>query len=225
VPAPVIQPEARWFTVVGVVSALVPDSGEDDQILEAVYVPLAQVPERGLHLLARTAGDPLAIAPTVRELVAREFQDTPVVNANSLAGELWRDAWAVRLFGGLFLIFGAAALVLAAAGLYGVMAFTVRQRTQEIGVRMALGATRRGVLGLVLWQGVWRVALGVALGLVPGAFVGRLMGALTTDDVSAADPLVHGLTVATLVGVGVLASLVPALRAASVDPLVALRRE
>jgi ABC-type antimicrobial peptide transport system permease subunit len=105
------------------------------------------------------------------------------------------------------------------------MAFTVRQRTQEIGVRMALGATRRGVLGLVLWQGLWRVALGVALGLVPGAFVGRLMDALTADDVSAADPLVHGLTVATLLGVGALASLVPALRAASVDPLVALRRE
>jgi ABC-type antimicrobial peptide transport system permease subunit len=148
-----------------------------------------------------------------------------VVNANSLAGELWRGGWPVRLFGGLFLLFGAAALVLAAAGLYGVMAFTVRRRTQEIGVRMALGATRRGVLRLVLWDGLWRVALGVALGLVPGAFLGRLMDALTGDDVSTADPLVHGLTAATLLGVGALASLVPALRAASVDPLVALRRE
>jgi predicted permease len=224
-PVPITPAESPWLTVVGVVSALVPDTGDPDQVLEAVYVPLAQFPERGLHLLARTAGDPLAIGPTVRELVAREFQDTPVVNVNSIAGELWRDGWAVRLFGGLFLVFGAAALVLAAAGLYGVMAFTVRRRTQEIGVRMALGATRRGVLRLVLRDGLWRVALGIALGLVPGAFLGGLMSALTGDDVSTADPLVHSLTVATLVGVGLLASLVPALRAASVDPLVALRRE
>jgi predicted permease len=224
-PVPIAPAESPWLTVVGVVSALVPDTGDPDQVLEAVYVPLAQFPERGLHLLARTVGDPVAIAPTVRQLVARGFQDTPVVNANSLAGELWRGGWPVRLFGGLFLLFGAAALVLAAAGLYGVMAFTVRRRTQEIGVRMALGATRRGVLRLVLWDGLWRVALGVALGLVPGAFLGRLMDALTGDDVSTADPLVHGLTAATLLGVGALASLVPALRAASVDPLVALRRE
>jgi len=147
------------------------------------------------------------------------------VNVNSLAGELWKRGWAVRLFGGLFLIFGAAALLLAAAGLYGVMAFMVRRRTQEIGVRMALGATRRNVLRLVVWQGLWRVLLGIALGLVPGAFLGGLMEGLIDDSVSPRDPLVHAMTAATLLASGVLASLVPALRAASVDPLVALRHD
>ena len=217
--------KAPWLTVVGVVTSLVPDTGDDDQVLEAVYVPFAQLPDRGVLLLARTAGDPIALGPSVRALVARDFQDAPVVNANSLAGELWRRNWAVRLFGGLFLLFGAAALVLAAAGLYGVMAFMVRRRTQEIGIRMALGATRRSVLKLVVWQGLWRVSLGIALGLVPGAFLGGLMEGLVGDDVSPRDPLVHATTAATLLASGVLASLMPALRAARVDPLVALRHD
>jgi predicted permease len=217
--------KAPWLTVIGVVNSLVPDTGEGERVFETVYLPFAQSPDRGFMLLARTSGDPLALGPSVRELVARDFQDTPVVNVNSLAGDLWKRGWAVRLFGGLFLLFGAAALLLAGAGLYGVMAFTVRRRTQEIGVRMALGATRRNVLRLVVWQGLWRVLLGIALGLVPGAFLGGLMEGLIDDSVSPRDPLVHALTAATLVVSGALASLVPALRAASVDPLVALRHD
>jgi predicted permease len=213
-----------WLTVVGVVPSLVLRN-EDDQIVESVYVPFAQAPQRGFVVLARAAGDPLALGPALRAMVARRFHDTPLVNVNSLAGEFWRHGWAVRLFGGLFLMFGAAALVLAAAGLYGVMAFTVRRRTQEIGVRMALGASQRGVLGLVLWQGLWRVGLGIVLGLVPGWFLGTLMGGLLEGDVSPADPIVHATTALTLLVVGTLASLVPALRASSVDPLTALRRE
>ena len=217
--------KAPWHTVVGVVTSLVPNTGDDDQVLEAVYLPFAQSPDRGFIMLARTTGDPIALGPTVRALVARDFQDTPVVNANSLAGELRRRNWALRLFGGLFLLFGAAALVLAAAGLYGVMAFMVRRRTQEIGVRMALGATHRSVLTLVMWQGLWRVSLGIALGLIPGALLGGLMEGLMGDDVSPRDPFVHAATVATLLLSGLLASLVPALRAARVDPLTALRHD
>jgi predicted permease len=214
-----------WLTIVGVVSSLVPDGGGEDRVREVVYVPLTQSPDRGFMLLARATGDPLAIGPAVRTLVARDLDDAPVVNVNTLAGDLWQRGWAVRLFGGLFLLFGGAALVLAAAGLYGVMAFMVRRRTQEIGVRMALGATRRNVLRLVVWQGLWRVAVGIALGLVPGAFLGGLMRGLIDDDVSPRDPVVHGATVATLLVAGLLASLVPALRAARVDPLNALRHE
>ena len=217
--------KAPWLTIVGVVASLVPETGDDDRVGEVMYVPFAQSPDRGFTLLARTAGDPLALGPGVRALVARDFQDTPVANVSTLAGDLWRRGWAVRLFGGLFLLFGCAALVLAAAGLYGVMAFTVRRRTQEIGIRMALGATGRSVLRLVVWQGLWRVALGIALGLVPGALLGGLMDGLTGDDVSPADPVVHAATVATLLASGLLASFVPALRAARVDPLVALRRD
>jgi ABC-type antimicrobial peptide transport system permease subunit len=102
------------------------------------------------------------------------------------------------------------------------MAFGVKQRTQEIGVRMAMGANRGTVLRMILWQGVWRVALAVAVGLVPGWQVGKLMGELL-EGVSPSDPLVLSVTAATMLLSGALASLAPALRAASVDPIVALR--
>jgi ABC-type antimicrobial peptide transport system permease subunit len=179
---------------------------------------------RGLTILARTAGDPRALTADVRAAVVDVSADTPVTGVNTLAGEFWRRGWANRLFGGLFLTFGVAARMLAAAGLYGVMSFTVRRRTQEIGVRMALGASRRGVLGMVLWQGLWRVALGIALGLWPGWFLATQLGALLSN-FSATDPVVHGITALTLLIAGGLATLAPALRASSVDPLTALRRD
>ena len=104
------------------------------------------------------------------------------------------------------------------------MAFTVRRRTAEIGVRMALGASKRRVLGTIFWQGIWRVALGIAIGIWPGWFVGGLMEALL-EDVAPSDPLVHASTVGTLLIAGALACLVPARRAAAVDPMIALRSE
>ena len=217
------EKENPFLEIVGIVPSITQRT-DTRQTVETVYVPFAQAPERGFVILARTAGDPLATAPSIRAVVARGFQDTPLANVNSLAGQFWRSGWAFRVFGGLFLSFGAAALVLAAAGLYGVMAFTVRRRTQEIGIRMALGASRRGVLRMVLWQGLWRVALGVALGLVPGWFVGGLMQSLLAG-VTAGDVVVHTTAAVTLLVSGLLASLVPALRASSVDPLTALKRD
>jgi predicted permease len=215
--------KSPWVTIIGVIPNLVPQD-RPDQIVESIYVPYAQFPQRGFVILARTGNDPLTVTSGVRSALVAVSPDTAISNANSLAGEFWRRGWAFRLFGGLFLMFGAAALVLAAAGLYGVMAFTVRRRTQEIGVRMALGASRRSMLRMVLWQGCWRVALGVALGLWPGWFLGKQMTALLSN-VSAADPVVHVTTAVTLLLSGILASLVPALRASSVDPLTALRRD
>jgi ABC-type antimicrobial peptide transport system permease subunit len=175
-------------------------------------------------ILARTRSDPQALTSAVRSALSAVSAETPLNNPNSLSEELWRRGWAFRLFGGLFLTFGAAALILAAAGLYGVMAFTVRRRTHEIGVRMALGASRHRMLGMVLWQGCWRVGVGIALGLWPGWFLGTQMRALTTN-ISAADPVVHLTTAVTLLISGALATLVPALRASAVDPLTALRTE
>ena len=212
-----------WLIVVGVVPSLVRPT-RPDQIVESIYLPFAQVGDRWFLLFTRTAGDPLAVAPLVRSTVAQAFQDMPLARVNSLEGELWRRGWAFRLFGGLFMLFGLAALLMAAAGLYGVMAFTVRRRTQEIGVRMALGATRRGVLGKVLWQGVWRVGLGIAIGLWPGYLLSQQMDELVVGTPTF-DPPVYLTTAVTLLLSGALATVVPALRASSVDPLTALRRD
>jgi ABC-type antimicrobial peptide transport system permease subunit len=126
------------------------------------------------------------------------------------------------VFGGLFTSFGVAALLLASAGLYGVMAFSVRRRTQEIGVRLALGASRGSIVRMVVWEGLWRVALGIALGLVPAYFLGGLMEALFFR-VTQGDPVVFGLTILALLLAGFTASAVPAVRAASVNPLIALK--
>ncbi len=216
--------EAPWIEIVGVVPSLAL-APRTDQVTEMVYMPLAQTTLRGVSLFARVASDrvdPVSLVPEVRKALLGVHDSLPLTNTNSLEGELWRQGWATRVFGGLFLTFGVAALVLAAAGLYGVMAFSVHQRTPEIGVRMAMGADRRGVLGLILRQGLWRVAVGVVLGIVPGWQVGRLMGELVVG-VSPADPIVHITTVVTLMATGTLACLVPALRAASVSPVIALR--
>ncbi len=215
--------KSPYITIVGVVPTLA-ERQQPGQIVEAIYLPLAQAPQRQLSILARTTNDPLSLTPAVRSALAAVSVDAPITNPNSLSGEFWRRGWAFRLFGGLFMTFGAAALIMAASGLYGVMAFTVRRRTHEIGVRMALGASRRGMLRMVLWQGFWRVAVGVALGLWPGWFLGSQMQALLSN-ISPADPVVHVTTAVTLLVSGTLASLVPALRASAVDPLTALRRD
>jgi ABC-type antimicrobial peptide transport system permease subunit len=111
---------------------------------------------------------------------------------------------------------------MAAAGLYGVLAFGVRLRTQEIGVRMALGAGKSQVVRMVMRQGLLVVGIGLAIGLGIGYLAGPLMATLFFN-VTATDPLVFGGTAAMLLATGIIASLIPALRAASVDPLVALR--
>jgi putative ABC transport system permease protein len=222
--APGATTEAPWVEIVGVVPNLA-QAPRTDQVTEMVYLPLAQSSPRYVSLFARAANDrldPVTLVPDVRRALIGVHESLPLTNTNSLEGELWRRGWAPRVFGGLFLTFGLAALVLAAAGLYGVMAFSVHQRTPEIGVRMAMGADRRGVLRMILRQGLWRVAVGVAIGIVPGWQVGRLMGELVVG-VSPADPLVHVTTVVTLMTTGALACLVPALRAASVSPVIALR--
>jgi len=214
---------APWLTVVGVVPLLIEDA-TSTQVGDLVFRPMTQAPNRAPLVLASTPGDPMAIAGSVRQVLAGIGDGIPVTNVNTLAGQLWQQGWAIRIFGGLFTLFGLAALLLAATGLYGVMAFSIRQRAQEIGVRMAMGADRSRVLRMVMWQGVWRVAAAIIVGLVPGWWVGTQMSALVRG-VTAADPLVHSVTAATLLLSGILATLAPALRAASIDPIHALRGE
>jgi ABC-type antimicrobial peptide transport system permease subunit len=143
---------------------------------------------------------------------------------NNFATMLARRSWPFRVFGTLFMAFGGAALLMAAVGLSGVLSFGVKLRTQEIGVRIALGAGRRQVIGMIVRQGMLVVGIGLAIGLVLGVLAGPLMAALFFN-VTATDPLVFGVTTTLLLATGLVASIVPARRAASVDPLVALRDE
>jgi predicted permease len=195
--------------------------GEDPQ--PYVYLPLEQAYTGAVTLIARASGDPAPILlPLQRELKALQ-RDMPLVGISTIGQVLYNSLWASRLGAWLLAIFGALALLLAAVGIYGVMSYVVSQRAQEIGIRMTLGADRRGVLLLVLRQGMLVVGIGLALGLLAAFALARLVSALLF--VSAADPLVFAGMALTLVSVGVLANLLPALRATTVDPLVALRSE
>jgi ABC-type antimicrobial peptide transport system permease subunit len=188
------------------------------------FVPLAQAQEPAFLVLARTDAPPASIAATVRARLASIDPDIAMFSPTTLAAAYDRQAWALRVFGTLFMAFGAAALLLATAGLYGVMAFSVRQRVREIGVRMALGARPGHVLRMMLWHGLGRVAIGVALGIVPAWWLSGFMGSLAIN-VDAVDPIVYVGSVSVILVAGIAATLIPGLRAASVDPLVALRDE
>src|SRR6185295_7429756 len=211
---------AAWLEIVGVVPnlAAAPAAGE---LTEFVYRPITQAP-RGISLLLRTAGEPMTLTLAIRRAVQEVDQDIAVFQPNSVAGLLGQRGWPIRVFGTLFMSFGLGALVLAGAGLYGVMAFGVRMRRQEIGVRMTLGADRSRVVRMILWQGMWRVLLGITLGLAPAWGLGKLMTQLLYR-VAPHDPFIFGVTVSVLLIVGMAASTIPALRAASIDPLHALR--
>jgi predicted permease len=212
-----------WWTIVGVVPTF--DSArEGDAVTETAIVPMTQAPQRDLTMLLSAGATPLNAAPGLRAAVRAIDQDLPVANMDSLATFVHRRGWAFRVFGTLFMTFGAAALVMAAAGLYGVLAFGVRLRTQEIGVRMALGADRRQVIGMILRQGLRVVGIGLVIGLGIGALLGPAMSELFFN-VQPTDPTVFGTTAAVLLATGLVASLVPARKAASVDPLVALRQD
>jgi predicted permease len=214
---------APWRTIVGILPQLVRTRTLDDPTAMA-FTPLAQTNELPFMIVARTAQEPASLVAALRGKVAEVDPDLAVFNVNSLAGTYWQSAWPVRTFGGLFMAFGVAALVLATAGLYGVMSFSVRQRTQEMGVRMALGATRARVVGMVFWQGLWRVALGIGLALAPAWWLAGTIGSLAFD-LPAADLTIYAAAVLALSLTGGAAALVPAIRAASVDPLAALRQD
>jgi putative ABC transport system permease protein len=209
--------------VVGVVPELFTSRRVDsDQEFATAYVPLSQWPDRNLSILLATTGDPLAPANGVRRALREIDPDVPTFQVNSLAARLAQQGWPYRVFGSLFFAFGISALVMAVAGLYGVLAFTVRLRTSEIGVRMALGADGGRIARMFMRQGMTVVAIGMALGISIAALLSPMMGELFFN-VTPRDPLVFTVTIALLVATGLVASFVPAKRAARVDPLAALR--
>jgi putative ABC transport system permease protein len=212
-----------WRTIVG----LVPDrhmDGVENEEPEGLYVPLSQRPREFLSLVATAAGNPMAVSAQVAEAVAQLDPDLPVFNIMSHAELVSRRTWYYRVFGTLFMVFGSAALFLAAIGLYGVMAFSVSRRRREFGVRMALGASGQAILRLVLGQGLRQLAIGIALGLGVGMLLGRGLQ-LVLFGVNPSDAMVYVGIVAVLGLTGIVACLVPARRATRIEPVVALRSD
>ncbi len=196
--------------------------GLDGPLVATMYLPSLRV-YMG-NLVVRTAGDPLAIAADVRRAVREVDKDQPVTSILSME-QILADSVALPRFRTLLLtLFAALALLLAAVGIYGVMSYTVTQRTHEIGIRMALGAQNTDVLRLVVGQGLKLALLGIAIGLGGAFALTRILTGFLYN-VTASDPLTFSLVSLLLAGVALLACYIPARRATKTDPLVALRYE
>ena len=218
-------PALLWRTVVGVVGH-VKNNSLDQLGREQIYVPVAQTPFplRGMYLTVRATGDPAAIASSIQRAVQAIDPSLPLFEVKTM--DAWLDATvSPRRFMVLLLTaFGALALTLAAVGTYGVISYAVNQRTQEIGIRMALGASRRDVLWMVVGSGLRLAAAGVVIGVALSLAAGRFIGTLLFG-VRAMDPLTISAVAVMLMATAIVAAWVPARRATRVDPMVALRYE
>lgn len=222
---------AEWKTIVGVVPNLRMEGlgnssiGNGDSDPWGYYVPLAQADARFVSLAVRTAGtDPMAIAPAVREVVRTLDPNLPLYNVLSMSEVISEAGWFYQIFGTLFIVFGAAALFMATVGLYGVLSFSVSRRLREMGIRMALGASPKQVIRMVVRQGTRQLGIGLGIGLVVAYFLTKAL-AIIMFEVAPQDPPVLILVVLTITAVGILASLIPARRATLAQPVAALRTE
>ncbi|MGH9935376.1 MAG: ABC transporter permease [Blastocatellia bacterium] len=215
--------QAPWHEVVGVVSDVKLNGVERATPLEA-YLPLAQGPWPIFSVAVRTTGDPLPLAPAVARAIHSIDKDLPVFAIRSMDQLLGSSRSQRRLTLTLLGSFAALALLLAAVGIYGVISYSVRQRTHELGIRMALGAQRRDVLKLILTQGLKLALIGVAIGLLAAFALTRWMETLLFN-VRPTDPLTFAAIAVVLLLLALLACWLPARRATKVDPMVALRVE
>jgi putative ABC transport system permease protein len=221
--------ENPWLTIVGIVGD-VKQGGLDHKTGTEIYFlndqaedALAYAPGT-MYLVLRTAGDPMSLAAPVRDEIRRLDPAIPVADVLPMTDVVYASVAQPRFIAFLVLIFAVVALSLAAIGTYGVLAYTVELRTQEIGVRMALGAQALQILRMVMTQGAWLVGAGLVLG-VAGALALRRALASVLFGVAPTDPGIFAAVLALLAAVGLLACYLPAQRAMRVDPLVALRRE
>lgn len=213
-----------WFTVVGVLPDVLQNFQHPLQHDPLLYIPYSELPLREISIVARTKIRPGLLADSFRRAVQRMDGNLAVYDVRSLEDRLDQNRLSAKLLSGMFSVFAAIALMLAAVGLYAVMAHSISQRTQEIGLRMALGASRRDMMRLVYTQAMRPMALGLALGL-PAAFAVTRVLRIALIGVSPVDPLAFLLSVLALLSAAILGCLVPARRAMRVDPIVALRYE
>jgi len=211
------------WEVVGVVANSVTIAiGEQPQPI--AYRPLDQSYQSAVSLVVRTNGSPAPVLPAVLRQVQSLNSNMALTNPATIQELIAQGLWAPRMAAALFAIFGLLGMVLAAVGIYGVMAYMVAQRTNEIGLRMALGARPRDVLRLVVGQGMRLALAGIAMGIVCGLAVTRLMGNLLFD-IPTYDPLTFGAVSLLVTCVAFIAGYLPARRAARTDPMLALRQE
>jgi putative ABC transport system permease protein len=212
-----------WATIVGVV-ADVRVRGPREPTQVETYIPYWQNPEPGINVVLKTAVDPQALAEPLRRAVKEVNPGIAVASVETMDETIADSIGSSRFVATLVGAFGVLALILAAVGIYGVMSYAVAQRTQEIGVRLALGATEPQVFALVIGESLKLAAIGVLLGLVGAAVAGRAMRGLLYG-VGTADAGTFAATAAVLVGVTFAAAFVPARRAMRVDPMAALRTD
>ena len=220
-PAPPVQ---MWRTIVGVSPTIRHSQPQDAEPLAVIYRPYRQDPPAGVTLLVRSRLDAGAIMNAVRQEVQAVDPDQPVFTIRTMDQMMTQLTWPYRVFGSLFAIFAVIALVMSAVGLYAVMAYSVTQRTMEIGVRMALGADGSQVSWLILKRGLLQLGLGLAIGLAGAFGLSRVLSTLLVQ-VTATDPVTFTAIPLILAVVAIAACVIPARRATRVDPLVALRAE
>jgi putative ABC transport system permease protein len=211
----------RWGTIVGVV-ADVKQHGLEREPGDELYAPFAFAPFRDLRLIVRSRAPAADVERTVRGVIKDLDPQQPVTEVKTLAQVRADNLASPRLTALLLGAFALLAIFITAAGIAGVIAYSVSQRTQEIGIRLALGADPSSVLAMVLRQGMALVGLGLALGVLGGVAISRIMSGLVFG-IAAHDPVTFVLGAAVLAAVGAVACLVPARRAAGVDPMIALR--
>jgi ABC-type lipoprotein release transport system permease subunit len=216
-----------WFTVVGVArdtKLYGVDPEEIDSPTPAAFVPYAYMQALTTGLTIRVAGDPASITGSARAALRASDPNLPLYQARTMDDQRRLNYWQYGLYGWIFGTIGIVGMLLAAIGLYGVLSYSVAQRTQEIGVRVAMGAGRRDVLRLIIGYGLLLAGIGVAVGLVLAPLSTYLTKSLLYN-VSPFDPVTFTGVATFLLVVAVLASWMPALRATRVDPLTALRGE
>ncbi len=215
--------DAPWREIVGVVGD-VRHQGLDENGRREMYLPYDQAAVSGFFIVARTNGDPSEMATTLRGAVWNVDRDQPVAQIETMEGLIGRSVSQPRTQAHVLAVFAAMALVLAGFGIYGVMSFAVQQRRHEIGVRVALGADHRSILGLVLRRGMTLATAGVALGLIVSLAAARSMASMLFE-VGTYDPSTYAGVTALLLTVGLAATYLPARRALRLDPVRVLNKD
>ncbi|UCD48666.1 MAG: ABC transporter permease [Phycisphaerales bacterium] len=220
------QGSEGWFRVIGIVGDITQINLEQSP-QPGVYLPRVTDAAFGMYAVIRTTGDPLALVPAVRGIVRSQDSGVPIENVQSMSERVQESTWPRRLALWLYGLPAVVAGILAFAGIYGVTSYAVSQRTQEIGIRVALGAGMPNVLLMVISQGLRLALIGLAVGGLGGFALSRLLASIPgmLHDVSPTDPATFLLVMFLLAGATLAASYLPARRATKIDPMVALRYE